>query len=94
MFSAQKMSLVAAAVAGIVAGAACSSSNSPPAASAGPEPMGDKNGCKGEAGGKHACTGDMKMAPEGQTPEAPKNASPSTGPAAQPMAPMDGMKDK
>jgi len=88
MLSGQRIALVAAAVAGIVAGVACTNSNSPPAASADAEPTSDKNGCKGESGGKHACTGAMA---DDKSSDAAKTAAPGTS-AAPTMPPMDGMK--
>lgn len=69
----KRTTLLLAAVAGITAGAACTSSNAPPAATPGTEPMTEKHGCKTDANGKHACGGDMSEAP---AIDAPKPAAP------------------
>ena len=87
MVTGQRIALVAAAVAGILAGVACTNSNSAPPASAEAEPMGDKNGCKGDSGGKHACSGAMA---DEKASDASKTAPPAS--SAPAMPPMDGMK--
>jgi hypothetical protein len=73
MQMATRTSLLLAAVTGMIAGAACTSSNAPPAAAPEAEPMTEKHGCKTDANGKHACGADMSSAPEG---DAPKPAAP------------------
>lgn len=57
----QRKTMMTLALAGITAGlAGCGGAASPEAASPATEPAGDKAGCKGEMGEKHACSGDMK----------------------------------
>ena len=71
------------ALAGIAAGlAGCGAAAPPEPASPGSEPSGEKAGCKGEVGEKHACNGDMKkgdMKEGDATPSSP--GAPSEKPA-------------
>jgi hypothetical protein len=57
----QRKVVMTLALAGITAGiAGCGGAAPPEAASPATEPAGEKAGCKGEVGEKHACGGDMK----------------------------------
>lgn len=69
MHTTKRTSLLLAAVAGITAGAACTSSNAPPAAAPEAQPMAEKHGCKTDANGKHVCGGDMSDAPAADAPK-------------------------